>query len=77
MIDYTEAVRLAKERKPEVDYCAEYANGYIFSCPEGRESEGGPAAAFAIIKEDGRVVNARYFNFQYDHGELIAEHDLQ
>ena len=74
MIGYDEALKKAKELKPNIDACDEYDTAYLFKARSEEYCIGGDGAC-VILKKDGRALNQLEFFDSYDH-EHIREFDL-
>ena len=56
MITYEDALKKAKELKPDIDGCTEYENGYVFGCSMDDFYDGGGHAPVVIVKENGKAI---------------------
>ncbi len=56
MVEYEEALKKAKELKPEIDNGSEYQNGYVFGFTGDDDYMGGNHAPVAIRKSDGKAL---------------------
>ena len=74
MIGFEDALQLARERKPNIDYCIEYKKGYRFGFT-GDQGDGGPGPV-VILKKDGRAVSMPYFVGVVGTGGMIRELEL-
>ena len=74
MIEYDEALKKAKELKPNIDACDEYENAYAFKARSEEFCIGGDGAC-VILKENGRALNQLeyYDNYETKH---IREFDI-
>lgn len=57
MISYDEALKKAKKLKPNIDYCAEFENAYMFAAEAERYDIGGDGPVF-ILKNDGSAIGS-------------------
>ena len=64
MISFDKACEIAREWKPEADYCVEYADHYRFAChaEDGAESDGGFAQPVVVLKENGARGDYTWFH---------------
>ena len=74
MIEYKEALAIAKSKKSRINHCIEYDNAYVFSYESNKEMVGGENP-IAIIKETGEALNMISYATGYDHN-LIREFNL-
>lgn len=74
MITFEEALKTAKELKPNIDACDEYDKGYLFKCEAERYMIGGDGPC-VILKENGKAINQVTFYDVY-RPELIRELDI-
>lgn len=65
MINYEEALKKAKELKPNIDACDEYDKGYVFKAKADEFTIGGDGPC-CILKESGRAVCQTEFYDRYD-----------
>lgn len=65
MVTYEEALKKAKELKPNIDACDEYDIGYMFKAKADEFSIGGDGAC-CIIKDTGEAVCQTEFYDSYD-----------
>lgn len=58
MVTYEEALKMAKEKRNDVNVVVEYENGYVFSNTDDAGYIGGlDHAPVIILKKDGKQVN--------------------
>ena len=58
MITYEEALKIARERKDQIDNCIEYENAYVFGFTGDNNYIGGYGQTpVVIMKEDGRIAS--------------------
>lgn len=55
MVNYEEALKIAKGQKSIINHCTEYSNAYSFEYDTGDESFGGDEP-IVIMKENGQVM---------------------
>ena len=74
MISYEDALKKAKELKPNIDACDEYDSAYMFKARSEEFTIGG-CSPCVILKESGRAINQlEYFdNYKAEH---IREFDI-
>lgn len=75
MITYEEALKKAKSIKPDINYCVEYEQGFMFSNNDGVVSYGGGNAPVVILKKDGKAVSMAYFAAKFE-GEPVKEFNI-
>ena len=62
MITYEEALKKARERKPNLNCCTEYKNGYMFSSTEDKGYKGGYGhTPVIVLKENGNFCDVAIF----------------
>ena len=68
MVNYDEALKIAKELKNNIDACDEYDDAYLFKTKEDEYTLGGDGACI-ILKENGRAISQlEYFdNYSANH----------
>ncbi len=76
MITYEEALKKAKEKKPDIDNCVEYENGYVFGCHDDDNYTGGGHVPCVIVKETGDAVSMPVFITTVGSGEQVRSFDL-
>ena len=72
MISYEEALKKAKEIKPDINVCVEYKQGYMFGRNDNEETFGGGNAPVVILKDTGKAVSMAYFAAKFT-GEPLRE----
>lgn len=75
MISYEDALKKAKELKPDTDHCIEYDNAYIFACHEDNGYEG-TRQPCVILRKDGRAVALIYYLTKVGVGKKVREMDV-
>ena len=76
MITYEEALKMAKEFKPNIDNCTEYENGYVFGCSDDDNYVGGYGhTPCVILKTNGIITSMPEFIIK-GTGEEIKSFDL-
>ena len=65
MINFDEALKIAKELKSTIDSCDEYDKGYMFKAEADKWSIGGEGAC-CILKDSGRAVCLTEFYDKYN-----------
>lgn len=60
-ITYEDALKIAREREPEIDNASEYENGYVFGCSWQERSYGSEHPPVVIRKRDGAVLKMQEF----------------
>lgn len=56
MIDFEEALKIAKSHKRDINHCVEYTNAYMF-CYQRDDVAGAVESPIVVLKEDGRVMS--------------------
>ena len=74
MITYDEALKKAKELKPNIDACDEYDIAYMFKARSEEYTLGGDSPC-VILKEDGKAITQLMFFDNYDY-EHLREFDI-
>lgn len=73
MIDWKQALEIAKTRRGNIDHCIEFEDAYSFFNKEDRNFVAGVSRTPVIVsKEDGSVINI----LDYDAGEIVQEFDV-
>lgn len=73
MVTYEEALAIARERKQNIDMCAEWEKGFVFESEADANMIGGYGHIPIVVrKEDGKVMTMPEFVFG-DAGELVRE----
>ena len=73
---YEEALKKAKEFKPNLDNCTEYENGYVFGSHSDDLYEGGIGhTPCVVLKSDGRIISMPEFVIM-GTGKEIKSFDL-
>lgn len=76
MISYEEALKIAKQLKPNLDGCTEYENGYAFSSSKDEGYEGGAGHSICVIeKSSGKAIPMNLFVIN-GTGKYIKEFDV-
>lgn len=76
MISYEDALKTAKELKPDIDGCTEYEKGYVFGSTNDENFDGGAGhTPCVILKSDGSAVSMPYF-IMHGPGEEIRSFEL-
>lgn len=75
MISYDEALKKAKELKPEIDNCIEYDNAFIFGCHEDDKYDGVKQPC-VIVRADGRAITMIGYITKVGVGKLVREFAL-
>ena len=76
MITYEEALKIAKEFKPNTDNCTEYENGYVFGSSDDEFYVGGYGhTPCVILKSNGKVISMPEFVIK-GTGKEIRSFDL-
>lgn len=74
MIDFNEALEIAKTKRDRIDHCVEFEDAYSFFNKEDRNFSGGVGHTPVIVrKEDGAVVSI----LDYEPGEIVREFDVE
>ncbi len=77
MITYEEALKIAREHKPNADNCVEYENGYIFGTHGDENYTGGYGhGAVVILKKNGDVARIPEFVMGGKSGKLVRMFEL-
>ena len=63
MISFNEALRIAIEKKPDLDYCAETNNAYVFSKHDSG-LEFGPNGPVVVLKDGGICMQEEDYELQ-------------
>lgn len=73
MITYEEALAIAKEKKPNIDSCMEYENGYVFCSEQDAGWVGGAGHTRCVVrKKDGVAIPFNLFVVE-GTGELMRD----
>ena len=56
MVNYEQAIAIAKELKRNIDHCEERTDAYVFTSEADKWSIGGDGAC-VVLKENGRAIN--------------------
>ena len=76
MVDFEKALKIIRERRPDVDQGVEYENGFMFSSKADEEYEGGYGhTALVVLKDSGKIIPMYEFSTN-GAGELIREFDI-
>lgn len=75
MIKYEDALRIAKEHKPNIDYCNEETLAWIFSSKEDEHHIGGDGP-IVIIKRTGEVLNMPTYVIEDPYAKEVGEWEL-
>ena len=77
MVDVKEAYRIAKERVPEVDWCEEYSDLYLFFSKKAvarvqkeGSHKGGKPVSILVVKETGQAL-PRFMKMEFDNQQLM------
>jgi len=60
MITYEDALKIAKEREPEIDNASEYENGFVFGC-----SKCGVSSFVVLLAVPGMIIYKVYRKIRY------------
>ena len=74
MVNYDEALKIAKGLKSNIDACDEYENAYLFKTKADEYTIGGEGACI-ILKENGRAISQLEYFDNYDTNH-IREFDV-
>lgn len=74
MVNYDEALKIAKELKPNIDACDEYDVAYLFKTRADEYTIGGDSPC-VILKDTGEAINQLEFFDNYKH-KHIKEFDI-
>lgn len=75
MVEYEEALKKAKELKPDIDNGSEYEKGFVFGFSGGEKSYGGGNTPVAILKDSGKALSMPAFLAE-GTGKLIRDFTL-
>lgn len=56
MINYEEALKIARQHKTKINHCIEYTNAYAFEFDNGEYTMGGDSP-IVIMKENGAITD--------------------
>ena len=70
MISFDEALKIAKERKPNIDGYDEWDRGWVFSFSGDAGFEGGYGHAPVVITREGIITDMPQFVYSGKAGEL-------
>lgn len=77
MITYEEALKIAKERKPNINVCDEWQGGWVFGYTGDANFKGGYGHSPVVIeKEGGQLMSMMQFVTSGTAGELVRSFDL-
>ena len=77
MITYEDALKIAKEREPEIDNASEYENGFEFGCSKQEKCYGSAHPPVVIRKRDGQWLKMQEFEFLGEGtGEFIRDIEI-
>lgn len=76
MINYDEALKIAKKVIPNLNYCTEYDKAYVFGHFSGEVQYGGSGSPVAIMKKDGRALSFIGFIASEPGAEQIKTFDI-
>ncbi len=75
MINYEEALKIAKEHKPNIDHCYEETLAWIFTSKEDEHTIGGDNPV-VVLKETGDALNMPDYAFEYFGAKEIGDWEL-
>lgn len=56
MIEYDEALKIARGKKKGINHCVEYTNAFAFSREDDNSCDGGDSP-IVVLKETGETIN--------------------
>lgn len=71
MITYEEALKKAKQIKPNINNGAEMTSAFIFGYDSGEWEEGGNNTPVVILKDSGKAITMPYYNAHYTKDKEI------
>ena len=74
-MNYEEALRIAKEHKPNIDHCYEETLAWIFSSKEDENLIGGDGP-IVIVKKTGEVLNMPTYVIENPYAKEVGEWEL-
>ena len=75
MVNYEEALAIAKSKKSKINKCIEYNNGFAFAYDDGIIRDGGDSPV-VVLKESGEAVNIIEFAVMPGN-EIIREFEVK
>ena len=74
---YEEALKIARERKPNIDVCDEWEGGWVCGFSGDAKFDGGYGHAPVVItKKDGEIVAMPQFTLSGTAGEFLRSFDI-
>ena len=76
MVTFEEAVKIAKEVKPNANTCTEWEHGYVFGSTDDEMYDGGHGHTTCVVHKDtGKVMTMPQFVIS-GAGEMLREFDI-